>query len=405
MKKHPIASLALVGISALILGAAPSLSHAEVTVAGIKTCSDLSTHAQYVLREGKSACPAGQAEALWVVAKGDAIASSTKTILVCSSKNPDRLYRNIKQACPPYSVATRYVHTISLPSQPEIISGEASSQSSIVIQLGAVATSGSPVAFYYVTNQKVGTTSKIFANRAGTIQIDNLKADTGYTFSISAVNFDGESKPASNAQPFFTASGNLLGMTGLGGGTIFYYSSTGFACGPTLTNTCHYQEFAPSTWASTPRYKSFHVVRSAYYSTSVLAFNGFGPTSEVMGGGYSNSLAFIHQNGDCSDIASCDYAFGAVEKYSANGYSDWYIPNTLEMQQLCKFVKGQDWVSDENVCTADGTPDPAKFLVNIGYATSNEANNSMYHYMNLGNGHAAGTGKPDSAYIIPIRSY
>jgi hypothetical protein len=39
-----------------------------------------------------------------------------------------------------------------------------------------------------------------------------------------------------------------IGDTGPGGGTIFYETSTAFACGPTLSETCNYLEAAPSNW-------------------------------------------------------------------------------------------------------------------------------------------------------------
>lgn len=39
-----------------------------------------------------------------------------------------------------------------------------------------------------------------------------------------------------------------IGDSGPGGGTIFYETTTAFACGPTLSTTCNYLEAAPSDW-------------------------------------------------------------------------------------------------------------------------------------------------------------
>ena len=40
-----------------------------------------------------------------------------------------------------------------------------------------------------------------------------------------------------------------IGATGPSGGKIFYVSTTGFPCGPTMADTCNYLEAAPNTWS------------------------------------------------------------------------------------------------------------------------------------------------------------
>ena len=401
-------------VACTLIGTA-AISQADTPTSVVVTCTDLSTHAQFVLRSTKTACPSGAATEVWHKSTLDAksmIGTELKTLRVCSSSNPDRAYKYIRLNCPKYEISTDYSRQVALPSTPVISSVEILGHFSIRLKIGSVPLSDSPIAYFDVKNSATGTISRAVATNSGAIQISNLNAGVAYSFSIAAVNVDGSSPMSSLTQPVETLASSEAdlvaantGMVGPGGGTVFYYSSAGFACGPTLSSLCHYQEFAPSNWASTPHYGYFHSVRSAYNAVSVSAFNGFYPTSEVIGGGYPNSLAFIAQNGACSDIATCDYSYGAVAKYSANGFSDWYVPDTLELEQICKFVNGQAWVSTENTCTDAGTPDPTKFETNRGFITSNEANNSMYYFINLANGHLGGTGKPDQGYVIPIRSY
>jgi len=403
----------LIALSAMSVISSPS--HASAVSTSVITCTNLATHNQVVLRPGQSNCSKGFAKALWHLQDTSAAAtqiSNATSIQICSSSNPDHKYQVIRTTCPKYEISKIYVRVQSIPQTPKILSAESTGGDSIKLVLDSVEPSESPIAYYSVENSVTKSTTQVLANNLGTLEITSLSPGISYQFSITAGNVDGLAKNSSKSFPVSTrplSEADLMaihtGMVGPGGGTVFYFSATGFPCGPTLENTCHYQEFAPNTWKSTPRYPILHAVRGAYLDQSVPAFNGFYATNESIGGGYPNSLAYIAQNGDCDSIATCDYAFGTVAKYVANGFSDWYVPDTLEAQQICKFVNGQPWVSNATVCSDAGTPDSAKFELRAGYLTSNQENNSMYKYFNLANGHFAGTGKPDQAFVIPIRSY
>jgi hypothetical protein len=114
---------------------------------------------------------------------------------------------------------------------------------------------------------------------------------------------------------------------------VFFHDQTGFPCGPTLNETCHYLELAPEHWngAGTDPF----LVWSTGSNSSILvpAYNGFDPTSEEIGRGLANTLAIINQNG-VFDASTNNYAAGAAYAYHGGGFQNWYLPNADEAHAL-----------------------------------------------------------------------
>jgi len=111
------------------------------------------------------------------------------------------------------------------------------------------------------------------------------------------------------------AYGYLIGMTGPGGGKIFYRDEKGF----TMTDTgkiCHYLEAAlinlgELTWAS-----------SRFTGTDIT------DTETYIGSGRKNTALILAVDSNAPAALAC-------KKYSNNGMSDWFLPSSDELGQLC----------------------------------------------------------------------
>jgi len=137
----------------------------------------------------------------------------------------------------------------------------------------------------------------------------------------------------------------LLGA-GPGGGIIFYYSPTAFTCGVARDKSCNYLEVAPDGWNG-----GADPTLHACYGSGV----GSGEGSFIFGEGAYNT---VRLRTGCYDRYSFGYDLNqtsekVVERYSNAGYSDWFIPSKPELNELCKFARGQ--VTGDTAVACDGT--------------------------------------------------
>lgn len=140
----------------------------------------------------------------------------------------------------------------------------------------------------------------------------------------------------------------LLGP-GPGGGTIFYYSAAGFTCGEQRNQTCNYLEAAPDLWNGGSSDPNLH----GCYGSGVGSHEG----SFVFGEGAYNTLGL---RTGCYDRYSFGYdlnmtAERVVDRYSNAGYSDWFIASKPELNELCKFARGQVTGNTSVACSSAGT--------------------------------------------------
>jgi len=155
-----------------------------------------------------------------------------------------------------------------------------------------------------------------------------------------------------------------LGDTGPGGGTVFYYKASGFNCGPSFTDTCHYLEVAPSGWQNS--------ILSGYGSDGMFSWSNGTPrlmvpaaitgisttvniASSTLGLGYKYTQAEVTQDSAYYSFPASPYAPNTSRAYAGGTKSDWYLPMPSELNQLCKYVRGQLWVSDDTLCNSTGT--------------------------------------------------
>ena len=166
-----------------------------------------------------------------------------------------------------------------------------------------------------------------------------------------------------------------LGETGPAGGLVFYVNPTGFNCGSSFTSTgspsggqCHYMEFAPYNWSTLGSDPNLNWAVDAYKATAVPGLTldaawslGAGNAvtnaslASVIGRGYQQTNLIVSQNGSCANSASCTYAAGSAKAYSSTvsgtTYTDWYLGNIGELNQLCKYATAQTGTADTLKCS------------------------------------------------------
>ena len=171
---------------------------------------------------------------------------------------------------------------------------------------------------------------------------NTVAAATNYT--ITATNASG------NATQTFTLTVTsvvyTVGQTGPGGGKVFYVAPTGttFACGPTLATTCTYLEVAPRGWSGAANDPVRRWANTAN-ENSMFGFypdgNSMDPDKFGIGGGYENTRKIIAQgNNDPTTIAAA-LADSHTSTVSGVVYDDWYLPSGGELNQMCKWQKGE----------------------------------------------------------------
>ena len=167
-----------------------------------------------------------------------------------------------------------------------------------------------------------------------------------------------------------------IGNTGPGGGKIFYVStSTGFACGPTLNETCYYLEAAPTSGAS--------AWTDAIYAWSGNTNTDIGDAAKgtAIGTGYKNSLAIVEQNSTASKAAT------VARAYAGGFNNDWYLPSKGELNQLY----------------SQKTP-VGGFEAGLYWSSTEGSTNSAW-YLKFSNGDQTTTGKSGAYFVRPIRAF
>ena len=192
------------------------------------------------------------------------------------------------------------------------------------------------------------TTGDTFSFTSATVSISNKYAQT----VLTPFQADG----LTNVAVKMSGSGYQVGDIGPGGGRVFYVSTTGFNCGPSYTATgspynfkCYYLEAAPTTGANA--WTDAAYVWSG--NTTTVVNNASAPetaTATAIGWGYRNTLAMVLQNSTADRAGTISRAYRGP-----NNLSDWYLPSFDELNQMCKWAKGQDWTSDATVCNSSGT--------------------------------------------------
>ena len=180
----------------------------------------------------------------------------------------------------------------------------------------------------------------------------------------------------------------VIGEVGPGGGNVFYVAVGGFNCGTGYTSTgspagglCHYLEAAPKTWAGGTTDIQKNLLNDANTATDVSGITNetsVNLTTSGIGLGYKNSLALV------AVVSGTTTAAGTARAYTGGSKSDWYLPTSAELNQMCRWAKGLS-TSDFTVCPS-GTINisPAQGFIGDQYWSSSEYNTSLFWTLHMG---------------------
>jgi hypothetical protein len=226
----------------------------------------------------------------------------------------------------------------------------------------------------------VGTTTATASSGVATFSNLGIKGTaTEYTITYTVSGL-------TTATQSVTPTALSIGSTGPGGGKVFYAASSGFACGPTLSETCFYLEVAPSSAQAGRDW-------SPVFTSSTVPN---GATGTAIGTGYKNSVAIIAQGNN--DPANSAAAYARAYSGGLGSLTDWYLPSTLELKELA--TKYSSFSSD---ATFTGAP-----AVGWEWWTSTEFSSSRAYTVRISdNGgpwdNAKGPNNP--VPVRPIRSF
>jgi hypothetical protein len=146
----------------------------------------------------------------------------------------------------------------------------------------------------------------------------------------------------------------IVGDTGPGGGVVFYVASSNFtSTGSTCNTACKYMEAAPSGWIVSSAPAGQTNCATAGSSTvdprrHLGTADRLWTTSALIGKGHANTTAMIAQS---SGGSTAGKAATVSRAYQGGGKTDWFLPSKDELNQMCKWQRGVDWISDATVCT------------------------------------------------------
>lgn len=255
---------------------------------------------------------------------------------------------------------------------------------------------------------------------AGQAGISVSANTTGSSFTITfdnpvALSGDVSKLTLESSKPYY------IGGPGAAGGTVYYVSTRGFYCGPLFTARCKYLEAAPNTWSggvndpTKPYALTANVAISVPNIDSSTEFSKATLNSSAkIGFGIIDTNLIVAQNGACARplvIASCLYGAGAGQAYTKTylgvTYSDWYLPDLAELNQLVKFANGSPWTSDATLASStSGAVAVTNGFVNGIYLSSSEYDASHPQIQAMGGTqYAFDKSKSAGYYVRPIRAF
>jgi hypothetical protein len=419
----------LVAITSPQASAAPTLT----------TCTNLETGKTLVLRSADAQCRSHLGSALWVQEQSDSpsrTGDGYATITVCSSKNPFSTYRFIKDSCPKFQVTTNYWRTVAAPATPVIEAASARGHDSAALFIAPLTSAPSaPVLYYLVTDIGSGEVRRVAPSNRGYLNLSGLSAESTYTFTIAAVNVDGSSA-ASLATPVIrtgtapvvattapvaltcaTGGTCVVGDRGPGGGIVYYVSATPFtSAGSTCNTTCKYLEVAPAGWNNgavvaddPPRAWSTNTSLTTGQDTVTAgtesAFAGEKFNWKIGQGFYNTSVMKVAGATSTAQAAVLAYAGGSTA-------GQWFIPSMNELNELCKYARGQTTGDPTVACTSGGT---FKSTANAGtdlggfvstfYWSSSESGSRYSHQQSFFSGTQDFNWKYGAWYVRPVRAF
>jgi hypothetical protein len=419
---------------ALLLTCVIAHPHQAAASSQITTCTDLKTGKSIVLQAPRKECRPYQGTMFWNSATDVSLPVNTAYLKVCTSKRVEFSYQIIKAKCAKHQNSNEYMREIKAPKAPVIEAVTARNDDGVVITLDISHEEelSSPISYYLVTNLSTGLNEKILIGSQKTIYISGLKASTSYSFKVTAVNADGISAPSAESPQVQTAalpqqqvtqtfqSRYAVGDLGPGGGIIFYIAAQPFTSAGSSCNTqCHYLEVAPSTWQngvieedlsytwSTNTSVATEQDRTTLGTEGRLSERSLEKANWRIGAGFNNTRV-MKVAGAQSDAQAAVLAYGG----SDSSVGQWFIPSLNEINELCKFARGQSTGDPSVACTNAGginsstslNPAAGGFGEAIYWSSSERDASRAWLFNLLGGRGAQSSSKFFDIQIRPIRA-
>jgi hypothetical protein len=210
----------------------------------------------------------------------------------------------------------------------------------------------------------------------------------------------------------------IVGDRGPGGGIVFYASASNFtSAGSTCDTTCKYLEVAPSTWRSgTVADDSFYIWSTdtttlTVQNKSTASSEGFNSNEKLnwkIGQGFYNTSVM-------KVAGATSPAQAAVLAYAGNSTAgQWFIPSMNELNELCKYVRGQSTGNPKVACvigsgtfksTANAGTDLGGFVVTDYWSSSEHPLNFVWA-QSFGGNYQGLSSKDNTSYSTrPVRAF
>ena len=178
---------------------------------------------------------------------------------------------------------------------------------------------------------------------------------------------------------------------------VFFVNLSGFACG-TIDEpaTCTYLEAAPTTGTS-----AWTATTDPSYVWTFNTTAEIGATLTGIGSGYRNTERMVN-----ADDPYTTFAGGRVRAYRGpNNQSDWYLPSRDELNELCKYARGQTTGDTSVSCDSTGELRAGFHPSVVYYWSSTESGGSDAVGRSFNTGGQNSRGKNFSYGVRPIRAF
>ena len=279
---------------------------------------------------------------------------------------------------------------------------------------------------YATTSGGAYTTFSDGTSTTTSATITGLTAGSTYYVRVAAVNAlttGTYSAETSGVLSKTCADGGVcaVGDTGPGGGKVFYVSASAFAStGSDCGSNCYSLEAAPSdhspaiVWATIAE-KCWNITDGSN-NNSCQNYSVYSPhyipnqtdsrtAATAIGEGMANTNTIYERFNSAGEVVpTSSYAAGIAWAYSNNSKTDWFLPSTLELNQLCRYAWNLTVDNTATTCTGMTGTIRSGFSTVYYWSSSEYSANGAWLQL-FTNGAQDGDSKASSAYLRPVRAF